>query len=85
MNFSEQEQKGLLSQIFCFGGVSYHAQAHRIHTSAMQPVEVFKHLPIAVASSLDGLGFTQLLAGARKGWQRSLLRDAFLAGTRIPI
>jgi hypothetical protein len=51
----------------------------------MQPVEVFKHLPIAVAGSLDGLGFTQLLAGARKGWQRSLLRDAFLAGTRIPI
>jgi hypothetical protein len=85
MNFAQQEQKGFLSQIFCFGRVSYHAQAYRIHASAMQPVEVFEHRPITVLGSLNDLPFAQLIAGARKDWRRSLLRDAFLAGTRIPI
>jgi len=34
VKFAEQKQKGLLSQIFRVGCVSYHAQAYRIHTPA---------------------------------------------------
>jgi len=62
VNFAEQKQKGFLSQFFRFGRVSYHAQAYRIHTPAMQSIEEFKHGPIAVAGSLDSLRFSQLAA-----------------------
>jgi hypothetical protein len=85
VNFAQQEQKGFLSQIFRFGGVSYHAQAYGIHAPAMQPVEAFKHGPIAIAGSPDGLRFTQLTAGERGDCRRSPLRDAFCAGMRIPV
>src|SRR6266550_4797182 len=63
VNFAEQEQEGFLSQILCFRRIAYHAETYRIHASAMQSVEVFKHTTIAVAGSLDGFRFAQLIAG----------------------
>jgi hypothetical protein len=66
VNFAEQEQEGFLSQILCFRRISYHAETYRINAPAMQPVEVFKHTPIAVAGSLDGFRFAQLIAGDRR-------------------
>jgi hypothetical protein len=85
VNFAQQEQKNFLSQIFCLGRVPYHAQAYLIHTSAMQTIEVFKRYPIAVPGLLDGIRFRELIAGDGRDWRRSLLRDAFRAGTGIRI
>src|SRR4029077_10790517 len=85
VNFADQVQEDLLSKIFCFGRVSYHAQAYRIHTSAMRPVELLKHRQVAVAGSLDDFRFAELFSGDGRDWRRSLLRDAFRAGTRIRV
>src|SRR6202007_2419593 len=85
VNFSEQKQKCFLRQVFRFGRISYHAQAYRIHASAMQAIEAFKRGTIAVARLLDSLRFGQSTAGSREDWQRSLLGDGFHAGMRIPV
>src|SRR5580692_8186573 len=76
VNLAQQKQKGFLSEVFRFGRVSYHAQAYGIHTSAMQPVEEFKHGAIAVAGSADGLRFSQRIVGDWRDCRRSPLWDA---------
>lgn len=47
-----------------------------------QTLRLFKCGTTAVPRSPDGLRFTQFTAGGRRGWRRSLLRDAILSGMR---
>ncbi len=44
----------------------------------MQPVEIFKHRPIAVPGSPDGFRFAQLIAGESKNWRRSLFQERWV-------
>src|SRR5260370_7493098 len=44
----------------------------------MQPVDIFKHRPIAVPGSPDGLRFAQLIAGESKNWRRSLFQERWV-------
>src|SRR6267154_1193293 len=88
VNFAEQQQESLLRQIFWFGRVCYHAQAYRVHASAMQAIEVFKRSSIAFARSLNDLHFAPPIASYRRDMWRSHFRHAFtpesVSQTRLP-
>ena len=61
VNFAEHQHECFLREIFCFGGILYHAHANGIDAPAMPPAQLLEHGFIAILRSLYNFRFSQII------------------------